>query len=234
MSTLLAQQLDFSELTPGDKPWGKVTDKGLSFDKDIPFEKWEEITRTAAAMYEGTLVHHVRAMFLLGDALDFGEKAFGEAHAQAIDQTRQLMRLHAKTVENAAWIARSVPPENRREELSFAHHEVVAKLEPPEQKTWLDKAEAEALTVAALKKEVRAAHPSTRTPGNGKTKKAKGDKVTPAEAKEACDSLIAFFSPYIEGGKKAQKITAEMRKTFSDCMTRIYRIARKFTRKENW
>ena len=234
LATMEPQQLDFTILSPGDREWGVVTDQGITFAPSTSYAQWEEVTKTAAALYEGSYRTHTRAMFLLGDALDFGEQAFGEQSAQAIDQTRAVMRLAGKTLQNASWIARSIPPQNRKlDTLSFAHHEVVAKLEPEEQAKFLNLAEAEGLTQADLKKQVKAAHPS---PKNGKPSNspvAGNEEVTEADALKACETVLIHFAGALRD-KKPDKLTDEQRAAFSVPMAELYKLARKFVRKENW
>lgn len=72
----------------------------------------------------------------IGDWLAFGEGAWGERYAQAAEATG----LDIGTLQNYAYVCRQVLPSRRRPELSFTSHLKVAKLNPPEQKAWLDHA----------------------------------------------------------------------------------------------
>lgn len=89
----------------------------------------------------------------LGDLLRFGEVTYGERYAQAMDVTG----LAYQTLANAAWVAGSVDVSRRRETLSFGHHAEVAALPAAEQVAWLDKAEADRLSVSELRAAVRSA-----------------------------------------------------------------------------
>jgi hypothetical protein len=111
-------------------------------------------------------------MFMLGDALIYGEADYGEEYAQAIDMTRKVMQLSEKSIKNAAWICASIPPALRRETLTFAHHEAVAALDEEEQREFLNQAESENLTVSGLKKVIKARHPTT---SRGKARKGTAD-----------------------------------------------------------
>jgi hypothetical protein len=228
----LAQQLDFSIFTPGQKDWGSVSETGLTFNEGTEYSEWEQVTKTAAALYQGSYRTHARAMFLLGDALRFGDAAYGETAAQVIDNTRAEMRLHAKTVQNAGWIASSIPAENRHlETLSFAHHEAVAKLEPEDQAVMLQAAEDEGMSVKELKSRVKETHPS---PGSG-AKNPKSAKVVPTTVSvaDAIEIVLMAFAPHLEG-KKPLKITDEQRAEYGTAMQELYKLARKFVRKGNW
>ncbi len=173
-------------------------------------------------------------MFLLGDALNFGERTYGEEAAQAIDATREHMRLSVKTIENAAWVASKVSPANRHELLSMAHHEAVARLTDEQQKTLLDEAQAEALPVSKLRAKVREASP--QRPKKLKPKKVeKGqdkDIVTLEDATEHAAKLAEFAAVYT--GRKASEITPAIRKALDEYMSTVYAFARRFVRKSTW
>lgn len=213
MSTLLDPtvpvQLDLETIAPGDKAWGRVTNRGLEFNATTDRETWLEVTTQLAAYYQASAISHMHSRFLLGDALNFGEQAYGEEYAQVIDNTRGVMKLSAKTTENLAWISSRIPLENRRDDLTITHHEIVAALDPAEQSTWLDKAESEAMTTQELRKEVRAAHPPKR-----KQKKATpvdGKEYTETQVKDAFEILLTYFQPLTE---KRAKATDEQKATF--------------------
>jgi hypothetical protein len=148
-------------MTQGQFEWYTTTEHGIEFKRGTPQPVWLGVVHGLTAMFESSHRLHVRTMFLLGDALTFGEAAYGEEYAQAIDLTRKVMQLSEKTIKNAAWICASVAPARRRETLTLAHHEVVAPY-PDEQEELLSQAESENLTVSALKKIVKERHPKTK------------------------------------------------------------------------
>lgn len=230
MSTLLDPtapiQYDFEQFAPGDKSWGRVTGKGLQFNAHTDRETWLQITQQVCVYFEQSAIRFIHSHFCLGDAMNYGENAYGEDYAQVIDTTRGIMRLSAKSVENLAWLASRVPPENRRDDLTITHHEIVAALEPAEQTTWLDKAENEAMTTAELRKEVRAAHPPKR-----KQKKADatgaGKEYTETQVKDSLEMVLVYFAGLLE---KRSKATDEQKATFGVQMKDIATIAAKFTK----
>jgi hypothetical protein len=83
----------------------------------------------------------------LGDAINFGERVYGEKYAQAIDATR----LSESTLQGYAYVARRIPRSRRRSDLSFSHHAEVASLAPQDRERWLLRAAAERLSVAVLR-----------------------------------------------------------------------------------
>lgn len=98
-----------------------------------------------------------RLQWALGDSLLWGEARYGEMWSQVADQYNH------HTLENCRWVASRFPVTRRRESLSFSHHEAVAKLEPAQQDAWLDRAEAEAMPRAELRKALRGEQPEPET-----------------------------------------------------------------------
>ena len=72
----------------------------------------------------------------VGDWINYGEKQYGEAYAQAIEVTGKEYQALADT----AWVAGKVEFSLRNENLSFAHHREVASLGPNAADTLLDTA----------------------------------------------------------------------------------------------
>jgi hypothetical protein len=75
--------------------------------------------------------------FAIGDFMNYCEGTHGEASAQLIPETGWT----ESTQRNYQWVASKVPKHLRRKELSFYHHQMIARLNTPEeQKLWLDRA----------------------------------------------------------------------------------------------
>jgi 16S rRNA G966 N2-methylase RsmD len=71
--------------------------------------------------------------------------------SQEMDETE----LDYHTLQNYKWVAGSVEMSRRRDNLSFSHHEAIAKLNPSEQIKILEEAENEKLDVHDLRQKVR-------------------------------------------------------------------------------
>jgi hypothetical protein len=90
--------------------------------------------------------------FWVADMITFGESHYGEKYAQALDATE-----HAYgTLANAVYVAKAIPADRRRPQLSFAIHQEVAPLPPAEQEQWLDRVETEGWTREQLRTQMRA------------------------------------------------------------------------------
>lgn len=113
-------------------PFGSLSfteDGQMRIDGRPRFETWE-----AAGGWLRTSHQHLQ--WWIGEWVTYGEGAYGERVSQAVDVTEW----KDTTVLQYARVARQVPPENRRSDLSFSHHREVADLPPDEQATWLAKA----------------------------------------------------------------------------------------------
>lgn len=122
----------------------KLTPKGAIFEKDITFDQWQNIGGTLRYLEKSVL-------FWIGDWINFGEKAYGEKYAQAIESTGY----EQGTLQNAAWVASNVEISRRREDLPFSHHQEIASLEPKKQDELLEMASSEKMTRQELREELR-------------------------------------------------------------------------------
>src|SRR5215471_4465886 len=75
-------------------------------------------------------------MWWLGDCLRYGERAYGEKYAQALDATDYAYQ----TIAAAKWVAGRFEISRRRENLTWSHHREVAIEDDAEQDAVLDAA----------------------------------------------------------------------------------------------
>ena len=121
------------------------TATSLELPSDLPFAEYEAILFALGRARDMTA-------WALGDAIRFGEAVYGERYAQAVEATGRAKQ----TLMNYAWVSGRVPPSRRRAGLSWSHHEAVTRLKPRERDEWLDRAEAEQMSVEELRRLVRA------------------------------------------------------------------------------
>jgi hypothetical protein len=191
-----------SILDQGSFDFYVVSEHGIKFKPNTPQDRWLGVVEQLTKMFESSHRLHIRVMFLLGDALTYGEVTYGEEYAQAIDMTRKVMQLSEKSIKNAAWICSSIPPSIRRETLTFAHHEAVAALPESEQSQFLDQAESENLTVSGLKKAIKAVHPTT---SRGKQRKGSNADLKSEEGLQiACEKAGEWLAANEKGMNAAQ------------------------------
>jgi len=105
----------------------------LQLPDTLPIELWMGGVRYLQVCLEHNELEHRRLLWYWADMMRFGERVYGERAAQAME-----LGYVTGTMYNVAWIGK-VEPSCRREEVSFWTHAPVARMDPPEQKKWLDK-----------------------------------------------------------------------------------------------
>ncbi len=87
----------------------------------------------------------------LGDWILYGNARFGERYSRAV----KLTGYDAQSLMNMVHVASRFDVYRRRENLSWSHHASLASLDLDRQERWLSRAEAERLSVADLRVELR-------------------------------------------------------------------------------
>jgi hypothetical protein len=87
----------------------------------------------------------------LGDWILYGNARFGERYSRAV----KLTGYDAQSLMNMVHVASRFDVYRRRENLSWSHHASLASLDLDRQEHWLSRAEAERLSVADLRVELR-------------------------------------------------------------------------------
>lgn len=122
----------------------RLSQTGLEPIGDPTLEQWIEcgafINKSERAVH-----------FWIGDWLNYGEKAWGDRYAEALEKTRY----EYKTLRNDKWVASRVPSERRRPELSFDHHAAVAEFSAEEQEDLLADAVAYGVNNERFRKYVK-------------------------------------------------------------------------------
>lgn len=121
----------------------RISETAYAPPVNLPFEAWESDGYALGRMEKSI-------QWWIGDWLNFGERAYGEKYAQAMETTG----LTYEAVAHYAWVANKVC--TRVQTLSWAHHREVAALSAAEQEEWLDVADREGLSTRELKKRLRA------------------------------------------------------------------------------
>jgi len=125
----------------------------LVVDKAITFDEWMDAWGILKRQ-------HQSINFWVGDFLCGGEDRWPEEWAQAVDG-------HAVDLyRGAMWVCRKIPPERRREAVSFSAHKEIAGLEPAEQDRWLKLIEDNGWTIRQLQ-EARAKEKAAKSNGGG-------------------------------------------------------------------
>lgn len=131
----------------------KVSQIGAEFDQSITFEEWADIGRRAVKAAESV-------QWVIGDWMNFGEDKFIAPVEQQTGNRYQLalntLPYQYGTLANLKAISKAIPVSRRREKLSFGHHAEVAWLKDSKaQDKYLKIAEAEGLSIVALRSLIR-------------------------------------------------------------------------------
>jgi hypothetical protein len=150
---------DTGEVIEIDQPCipKRLTQTGLLLPANLPFEKWQSVLQTLRGM-------EFSVMWWLGDCLRYGERAYGEKYAQALDATDYAYQ----TIADAKWVAGRFELSRRRENLTWSHHREVAGIEDDaEQDAVLDAAATGGWSKKRLRSEVRCRNAARRGSVNG-------------------------------------------------------------------
>ena len=130
---------------PIQLPSSKVTISriGMRITAELTFDEWRALA--------GTLGDAARAVgFVVGDWLVYGQGLFGTDGFpdKRVDEASYQFALAAtgldrSTLQNYAYVSRSIPYSLRNERLSWEHHRVLAKLPEDKQSHWIDACIAE-------------------------------------------------------------------------------------------
>lgn len=159
----------------------RATPTGLVISDDVPFEVWQAYG--AGIQRVGSAVP-----WLIGDWLNYGERRYGETYVQAIEATGMKVQL----LMNYKSVARRVPISCRKESLTWTHHEIVARLPPPEQECWLARAESVDLSTKELREALRA-EKGAEDPFSAAVRRLVtrlGDLLTEAPTPECYEALV--------------------------------------------
>jgi hypothetical protein len=113
---------------------------------ELGVSEWVEQGRCLGAIGRGSA-------WWIGDWVRYGSVRYGDKYAAA----SQVTGYDEHSLMNIAYVAGRFEPSRRRPRLSFSHHAELAGLSSEDQELWLDRAEAERLSVRALRSELRMA-----------------------------------------------------------------------------
>lgn len=113
------------ELAPQTGLPGRFLDDGYILPAGLPFERWCEIVGTLQIMERSV-------KWWVGDALLYGEAAYGEMASQAFPDAFSGTPYAEATLRAAMWVSERFPRGTRVEQLTWTHHRVVAELPPIE------------------------------------------------------------------------------------------------------
>jgi hypothetical protein len=123
----------------------EATPTGLVLSKDLTFDEWEAIAvsfgralQTAAWCIGDWMVYGERkwGRQLLFDGQEFDPKAPNRIPSHVFDRAVKSTGLDRATLSTYASVAKKIPMDERRVQLSFGHHRVLAPLPPARRLEW--------------------------------------------------------------------------------------------------
>lgn len=122
--------------------------KSLLISDDTTIDEWREIGR-GLSFIGGSV------QIWIGDWIGFGKKKGFYTDSKVYDELEEITGLDRGTLKNYKSVAERVESSCRRDDLSYSHHEEVAKLNPEKQNYFLGKASEEKWTKRELREEIR-------------------------------------------------------------------------------
>ena len=128
-------------LLPTDKV--RISPIGMQVTEELSFDEWSSL-----ADHIGRAARSIG--FIIGDWLVYGQGLFGtegfpekRVDAASYQLALQATGLDLSTLQNYAYVSRSVPFPLRSERLSWEHHRLLAKLPEDKQRDWIRTCEQE-------------------------------------------------------------------------------------------
>lgn len=130
----------------GDDRTGATTVVAWSPGNDMDARAWVKTGQRLGAMSRCS-------QWWLGDWVRYGNGRWGEKYKEA----SRITGYDVQSLRNMAYVAGRIEISRRRYNLTWSHHAEVTALDIEEQERWLELAEAERMSVADLRIELRSA-----------------------------------------------------------------------------
>jgi hypothetical protein len=139
----------------------ETTPTGLKLCKDLTFDEWSAIAgnfgralQTAAWCIGDWMVYGERkwGKQLLIDGTDFDPVKPDRIPSEVFDLAIASTGLDRQTLSQYASVCRKIPMEERRENLSFGHHRVLAPLPSPQRLEWMTLLDSESKKLPSVKR----------------------------------------------------------------------------------
>lgn len=120
-----------------------ITERGIVFDGEMTLQEWAEIgkkisrAKTAFQLAVGDWLVYGEDRWRGQETFQFDGLSTARTDAAFYDYACELTGLDRQTLKDYAWVSRAVPSSLRKDDLSFQHFKVLAKLPEPEQREWV-------------------------------------------------------------------------------------------------
>lgn len=147
-----------------------------------------------------------RINWWIGDWAAFGagdERADGWRKRGALKEFCELNGIPYGTVKNRSYVSSNVLPQLRKENLPWSFYAEVAPLKPKEQRSWLDKAAKDNLSVSDLRRKIRLA--------NGEFNALRSEGPSIELGTQHYDDMVAWL-----GGRQAEFWTDNVKRIWRE------------------
>lgn len=159
--------LDFDVMTEDMEsvtaaPFIETTPTGLILSKDLTFDEWAAIAgnfgkalQTAAWCIGDWMVYGERrwGKQMIMDGSDFDPKKPDRIPSHVFDMAVASTNLDRQTLSKYAEVCRKIPREQRKIQLSFGHHRILAPLPTPQRLEWLQLlTDSESVSIPTVKR----------------------------------------------------------------------------------
>jgi len=127
----------------------QATATGLQVGESVTYDEWLEFGERLARV-DGAI------QWWIGDWAAAGDRVNVNIDRKVYDEIEKRTGLSRRLVQNCAGVAKNINSAFRNAELSWTHHVAVAALSEEEQARWLATAQDEGLSVAKLRRAIKA------------------------------------------------------------------------------
>jgi hypothetical protein len=129
-------------------PFIQATPTGLILAKDLTFEEWSAIGSNFGTSLQ-TAAWCIGDWMVYGDGFEQGNK---RVSAEVFQQALASTKLDRQTLSQYGSVCRKIPMAERRNNLSFAHHRLLAPLPSPQRLEWMALLDSESKKTPTVKR----------------------------------------------------------------------------------
>jgi hypothetical protein len=177
-----------------DGPSWEFSTTGIVFKSAVVFEAWESLGLTLSHIERGV-------RWSLGDWFLYGQGR--PEWQQQLSQALSATGFNFHTLEVCRWVSSRIDQPRRRDDLSWSHHEAVARLDPEQQERWMDRAIGEGWSYRELRERIGAEVPFPGGPAGGRP--TGEGHVVDSSSDVGTTPLDRLKSSYLALGLKARR-----------------------------
>jgi len=164
---------------------GVATPTRLNLKGEISYKRCEALARYIGGLRDATA-------WWMGDLFAYAKATYDDDHAY---QLAEAFGRSPDRVSDYCYVSERVAAPERHPALSWTHHRAVAKLDPDEQRLWLDKAEDELWTASDLREQIKGSTRSRTGKETVGTATVGEVRPVPSELEKAARAVVRAANP---------------------------------------